>query len=131
MTIYGLFNTEQFQFRFGRALKTTSSWEQLTPPSVHNRLNKFIHVTIQNCDALAHSLQCLLMFFACHMSCVLSLLFPPSPGGDNCSEAGITGILLAQAWQKGSGSYDVITATQRLAAVVMLRKLEVPFGHIS
>lgn len=88
-------------------------------------------MTTQNCETLARSLQRLLTFFACRMSCVLSLL-PPSSGGDSCSEAGMTtGILLAQAWQKGSGSYDVITATRRLDAVVTLRNLEVPFGPIT
>lgn len=55
--------TSLFQFQFGKASKMISRSVQLEPSSICNTVNKFDHVSTQNCDALPHNLQWLLIFF--------------------------------------------------------------------
>lgn len=92
------FIAKYFQFRFGRASKMTNSWVQLVAPSVSHRVKKFNHMNPQNCDAFPSSLQYLLMFLYLPHSPAHSSL-SSSSGGDDFSEAGVTGSL--PPWQEG------------------------------
>lgn len=100
-------------FQFGRAQKTTSGQVQLAPSSVHKRASKFVHVGTQNCDALLHGLQRVLVFFC----------------RDRYGQVEtIAGSLLTQT-KKGNGSYGTISicTAWSLAAKVTSRNLRFPW----